>query len=301
MQQLFTNKNDNNKNININILNINHQELSHQQIRINQQLVDQKRFYDQNILRERQRLHSEQRLFSQQLLSYQNVTSNNNILSEYSIVHQCMQDQMKQRSIQQQNEQKLLSRRYKWQILGKQLEQERIQQKQQQQLEQERIEFRRRLELQKQQIERDLMSLPYIRPFEDDDAITIITDDDEFLSDNQNISPIYLGNDIVVHDDDNNFNSNNKMLKTLFNNKNYGKIVEKLDIQIKNRDFVNSDDKCCICLDSDYNFMSSCKHSYCLDCFLVWKIDHSKNTCAYCKQILNTKESVYCMPFVNKN
>jgi len=60
-------------------------------------------------------------------------------------------------------------------------------------------------------------------------------------------------------------------------------IIEKLKIQRK--DFkINLEDKCVICFKEDYNFLSSCNHSYCLDCFLIWYIGYDKKECCYCKQ-----------------
>jgi hypothetical protein len=78
-------------------------------------------------------------------------------------------------------------------------------------------------------------------------------------------------------------------LKELINNKDYNKIIEKLKIQIKEFT-INEEDKCCICFESNYNFLSSCNHCYCLDCFLMWKLIDIQNKCAYCKQDIEIKK-----------
>jgi len=46
-------------------------------------------------------------------------------------------------------------------------------------------------------------------------------------------------------------------------------------------------DKCSICL-NDSNFISSCNHHFCLECFLIWRINHDKNECPNCKQYIQT-------------
>jgi len=299
MKQLFTNKNDNKKNIDTCMLrpkiNDNYQDTYQQQIRINQQIADQMRFYDQNISRETQLIRSKQKLYNQNLISNRNVLSGQSIvyqtiknhmkLGQQSIVYKHMQDQLNQRLVQQKNkEQKLLIKEHKAQIV----------QLHQRELQKELERFKNPL---------DFYLFEKYNDYYDDDAVSIITDVSEFLPDIVVRSDY---DDSVIRDisdisDVSWFKTNNKFLKSLFVNKNYNELVEKLNIQIKNRDFINSDDKCCICFDSNYNFISSCKHCYCLDCFLVWKIDHSKNICAYCKQIINTEESVCFMPFLNKN
>ena len=72
-------------------------------------------------------------------------------------------------------------------------------------------------------------------------------------------------------------------LQDLYDKKEYNKIIDKLKIQ-RAEIICNKEDKCCICFSEDYNFLSSCNHCYCLDCFLMWKIKHNKNECCYCKQ-----------------
>jgi len=61
---------------------------------------------------------------------------------------------------------------------------------------------------------------------------------------------------------------------------------------------INKDDKCCICLIENYNFLSSCNHCYCLECFLTWKIKHNKNDCCYCKEDFIIENCVYMVPKV---
>jgi len=72
-------------------------------------------------------------------------------------------------------------------------------------------------------------------------------------------------------------------LEELIENKDYNKIIEKLKIQIKEFT-INEEDKCCICFESNYNFLSSCNHCFCLDCFLMWKLIDINNKCAYCNK-----------------
>jgi len=78
-------------------------------------------------------------------------------------------------------------------------------------------------------------------------------------------------------------------LRKLYYNKKYGDIINQLKIDRK-KIIINKDDKCCICFTENYNFLSSCKHCYCLECFLMWKIEHNKNECCYCRQYLITKK-----------
>ena len=73
------------------------------------------------------------------------------------------------------------------------------------------------------------------------------------------------------------------VLEDLYDKKEYNKIIDKLKIQRKEI-IINKEDKCCICFIEDYNFLSSCNHCFCLDCFLMWKIKHNKKECCYCKQ-----------------
>jgi ankyrin repeat protein len=72
-------------------------------------------------------------------------------------------------------------------------------------------------------------------------------------------------------------------LQDLFDNKEYDKIIDKLKIQRKEI-IIDKEDKCCICFTEEYNFLSSCNHCFCLECFLIWNIKHDKKECCYCKQ-----------------
>ena len=80
-------------------------------------------------------------------------------------------------------------------------------------------------------------------------------------------------------------------LQELYNKKEYDKIIDKLKIERKDI-MLNKEDKCSICFTEDYNFISSCNHCYCLDCFLIWKINYEKNSCCYCKQKIITEKCI---------
>jgi len=70
-------------------------------------------------------------------------------------------------------------------------------------------------------------------------------------------------------------------LKDLYENKEYDKIIDKLKIQ-KNDDIIL--ETCSICYEENSNFLTSCKHTFCIDCFMMWYIGHNKKQCCYCKQ-----------------
>jgi len=60
-------------------------------------------------------------------------------------------------------------------------------------------------------------------------------------------------------------------------------LKEKLRIPIK-KFKINEEDKCAICFNDNYNFISSCKHTFCVECFMMWYIVHNKKECSYCQQ-----------------
>jgi hypothetical protein len=69
----------------------------------------------------------------------------------------------------------------------------------------------------------------------------------------------------------------------LLEKKEYIKIVEKLKIQ--RSDFsINNEKICSICYSDNYNFLTSCKHTFCIECFMMWYIEHNKTKCSYCQQ-----------------
>jgi len=72
-------------------------------------------------------------------------------------------------------------------------------------------------------------------------------------------------------------------LNNMLENNEYDKIVEKLKIPIKDV-IISKDNKCCICYEEKYNFLSSCNHTFCLECFLMWYIKCYKLDCSYCRQ-----------------
>lgn len=78
-------------------------------------------------------------------------------------------------------------------------------------------------------------------------------------------------------------------VKDMFYRKEYDKIISKLGIN-KKQDFILDGNKnCTICFSEDYNFITSCNHTFCLDCFLTWHIGHNKKECSYCRQNINIK------------
>lgn len=72
-------------------------------------------------------------------------------------------------------------------------------------------------------------------------------------------------------------------MEKLFHNKDYNQIIKLLDI--KQKDFkIDNDNICNICFSNDYNLITSCKHTFCIECFLTWYIYYNKKDCTYCKQ-----------------
>ena len=98
-----------------------------------------------------------------------------------------------------------------------------------------------------------------------------------------------LCNDYVYHD--NNWYIMTP-LKRLFINKQYNEIAEYFKIQ-KNDFKLNNENICAICFSENYNFLSSCNHSFCLECFLLWYIGHDKKTCAYCMKLIDIEKCYY--------
>jgi hypothetical protein len=90
---------------------------------------------------------------------------------------------------------------------------------------------------------------------------------------------------------DNDLDSNVLIIK-LFNEKQYIKLAKYLKIQ--ENDFkLNSGNNCSICFSENYNFLSSCNHSFCLECFLLWYIGHDKKTCSYCMKLIDIEKCYY--------
>jgi|688.fasta_scaffold91955_2 hypothetical protein len=104
-----------------------------------------------------------------------------------------------------------------------------------------------------------------------------------------------LCDEYYCDDDDNDYLINwgiGTSIKKLYQNKEYDKIIEKLGIQKENFK-IDSDNQCLICYDDNYNFISSCKHTFCLECFLMWYIKCDKLDCSYCRQKIVLNESIY--------
>jgi len=81
-------------------------------------------------------------------------------------------------------------------------------------------------------------------------------------------------------------------LEQLYNDKKYYKIIEYLNIQ--KSDFnLNTDDKCIICFSDSYNFLTSCKHTFCIDCFFTWYIGNNKKECSYCMKFIEIEKCCY--------
>ena len=78
-------------------------------------------------------------------------------------------------------------------------------------------------------------------------------------------------------------------LQDLYENKEYNKIIEKLKIQ-KNDDI--EIETCSICYEDNSNFLTSCKHTFCIDCFMMWYIGHNKKVCSYCMQNINIEKCI---------
>jgi len=77
-------------------------------------------------------------------------------------------------------------------------------------------------------------------------------------------------------------------LKDMLINKEYDKIIEKMGIQKKYFELV-ADNICSICYESKYNFLTSCNHTFCFDCFLLWYVEHNNDTCSYCRKKIDLK------------
>jgi hypothetical protein len=37
-------------------------------------------------------------------------------------------------------------------------------------------------------------------------------------------------------------------------------------------------------LNDNSDFITSCNHNFCIECFIIWYIGHNKKNCALCKQ-----------------
>jgi hypothetical protein len=82
-------------------------------------------------------------------------------------------------------------------------------------------------------------------------------------------------------------------IEELFKIKNYNELIEKLKIQKKDFYVLKNiiiNNICCICFSYDHNFLSSCNHSYCLECFFTWYINHQKKECYYCMQNIDIEK-----------
>ena len=87
-------------------------------------------------------------------------------------------------------------------------------------------------------------------------------------------------------------NSLKNSLKILYNNKKYYEILDKLNIPISNF-ILNTENKCIICFSDNYNFLTSCKHTFCIECFLTWYISYDKKKCCYCMQNIEIEKCCY--------
>jgi|LakMenEpi03Aug12_release.lakeMendotaPanAssembly.Ray.scaffolds.fasta_scaffold26916_4 hypothetical protein len=81
-------------------------------------------------------------------------------------------------------------------------------------------------------------------------------------------------------------------LYNMLDNKDYNNVAKILKINIE--EFIlNTEDKCSICFEHNYNFITSCKHYFCFECFLMWYINHGKQKCSYCNQNIDIKKCIY--------
>ena len=78
-------------------------------------------------------------------------------------------------------------------------------------------------------------------------------------------------------------------LQDLYENKEYNKIIEKLKIQKKDDIEIET---CSICYEDNSNFLTSCKHNFCMECFMMWYIGHNKKTCSYCMQNIDIEKCI---------
>jgi hypothetical protein len=125
-----------------------------------------------------------------------------------------------------------------------------------------------------------------------DNNIDIRQDNDRIFKSCSEEKRIWLStlcNDYVYHD--NNWYIINP-LKRLFINKQYNEIAEYLKIQ-KNDFKINNENICAICFSENYNFLTSCNHSFCLECFLVWYIGYDKKSCSYCMNLIDIEKCYY--------
>ena len=70
-------------------------------------------------------------------------------------------------------------------------------------------------------------------------------------------------------------------LEDFYENKDYDKIIDILKIQKNNNIILET---CSICYEENSNFLTSCKHTFCIECFMMWYIEHNKKVCSYCMQ-----------------
>lgn len=82
-------------------------------------------------------------------------------------------------------------------------------------------------------------------------------------------------------------------IKSLLERKEFQKIAEKLKIQLKDKYEIEGDNSCSICFSNDSNFITSCNHTFCLDCFLFGYIEHNRKKCTYCSSDIKLEESTY--------
>jgi hypothetical protein len=76
-------------------------------------------------------------------------------------------------------------------------------------------------------------------------------------------------------------------LQILYDNKEYDKIIDKLKIEKKDNITIET---CSICYEDNTNFLTSCKHNFCVECFIMWYIGHNKKQCSYCMQNIDIEK-----------
>ena len=80
-----------------------------------------------------------------------------------------------------------------------------------------------------------------------------------------------------------------KMAKEYFNEKNYSKIYELLNITIEKQEIKS--DECIICYEKS-NLETICNHNYCDECFIKYHIIDKHTTCGYCRQIIHNDNKI---------
>lgn len=80
----------------------------------------------------------------------------------------------------------------------------------------------------------------------------------------------------------------------LLENKNYDDIFDMFGYKTKKLKTKQSG-KCAICMENKINCRPSCKHGYCVECFIKNTIIYEKNSCAFCREQIDKNVKLYDM------